>query len=339
MKPVVFGMSGLALTADERAFFTDADPAGYIVFARNIESPAQLRVLTDELRSLHGRDRLMILIDQEGGRVQRMKPPVWPAYPAPGAFSALYHAAPISALEAARVNAMALALDLAEAGITVNCAPMIDVRQPGSNDTVIGDRAFGDDPMMVAALGRATLDGLRQGGVLGIVKHMPGHGRALVDSHEKLPVVEENAETLVESDLAPFVALNDTLMGMTGHIIFPAWDPDRPATLSPLVIEQVIRDQIGFDGLLFSDDLDMKALAGSVPDSAVACIGAGCDIALNCWGNMAHMTEIADRLPDLAGAAQARFDRVVAAMPPLNHITDEREALIAKRDSLLALAS
>ncbi|MEM1132806.1 MAG: beta-N-acetylhexosaminidase [Pseudomonadota bacterium] len=338
MKPVIFGMSGLELTVDERAFFKDANPAGYIIFGRNIESREQLRALTDDLRALQGDDRLMIMIDQEGGRVQRMKPPLWPAYPASGSFAALYQTAPISALEAARVNAMALALDLAEVGITVDCAPMIDVRQPGSNDAVIGDRAFGNDPMMVAAMGRATLDGLRDGGVLGIVKHMPGHGRALVDSHHDLPVVPDDAETLAETDLTPFVALNDALMGMTGHIVFPAWDKDRPATLSPVIIEQIIRGQIGFDGLLFSDDLDMKALSGTVPDRAVACVEAGCDIALNCWGVMEHMIEMTDRLPDISDATQARLDRVLEAMPPLNTVVDEREALIAKRDSLMALA-
>lgn len=337
MKPVIFGMSGLELTADERAFFTEAKPAGYIIFGRNIANRKQLRALTDALRSLHCSDRLIIMIDQEGGRVQRMKPPVWPAYPAPGNFAALYDAAPISALEAARASAMALALDLAEAGITVDCSPMIDVRHAGSNDTVIGDRAFGDDPMMVAAMGRATLDGLRDGGVLGIVKHMPGHGRALVDSHELLPVVEDDAEILAQTDLAPFAALKDALMGMTGHIVFPVWDADRPATLSPVVIEQVIRGQIGFDGLLFSDDLDMKALSGSVPDRAVAAVAAGCDIALNCWGTMPHMVEMAERLPDISGAAQARLERVLEAMPPLDMAQDQRADLIAKRDRLLAL--
>lgn len=339
MKPVIFGMSGLKLTADERAFFADADPAGYIIFGRNIDSREQLRALTDELRAIKGDERLMILIDQEGGRVQRMKPPAWHAYPAPGNFAALYHTAPISALEAARVNAMALALDLAEVGITVDCSPMIDVRQPDSNDAVIGDRAFGGDPMMVAALGRATLDGLHDGGVLGIIKHMPGHGRARVDSHEKLPVVEDDAETLAKSDLAPFTSLNTALMGMTGHIVFPAWDAERPATLSPVVIEQIIRQQIGFDGLLFTDDLDMKALSGSVPDRAVEAVAAGCDIALNCWGIMDHMTQMAERLSDIGqGATQSRLDRVLEAMPALNAVADERQALIAKRDSLLALA-
>lgn len=335
MKPVVFGTSGLALTDEEKDFFREAQPAGYIIFGRNIESPQQLRSLTDSLRDLHGDDKLLVMIDQEGGRVARMKAPVWPSYPAPGKFDALYNLAPISAMEAVRANYAALACDLAAAGINVDCAPMIDVRQPDSNEAVIGDRAFGEEPQRVAALGRAALDGLRDGGVLGVVKHMPGHGRARVDSHHNLPIVEADDAQLT-IDLEPFQRLNNAEMGMTGHIVFPAWDDNNPATLSPFVVQNIIRERIGFDGLLFTDDLDMKALSGSVPDRAVAAIAAGCDIALNCWGKMDDMREMAERLPDMSAATAKRFARVRAALPVAGK-SPAQDDWAAKRDSLMAL--
>ncbi len=337
MKPVIFGMSGLTLTADETDFFRAARPAGYIIFGRNIDNKEQLRALTDSLRALHGDDKLLIMIDQEGGRVARMRGPVWPEYPPPGHFDALYDKAPISAIEAVRANYAALACDLAQVGINVDCAPMIDVRQPESNDQVIGDRAFGQEPQRVAAMGRAALDGLRDGGVLGVIKHMPGHGRALVDSHHHLPVVDADDAALA-SDLEPFQSLKHAEMGMTGHIVFPAWDPDNPVTLSSTVIQRIIRGRIGFDGLLFTDDLDMKALSGSVPDRAVASLAAGCDIALNCWANMADMQEMVERLPDIKDAAMARLERVRAALPPIASAQDTRQSdWAAKRDDLLAL--
>jgi len=238
MIPAIFGLSGLTLTDDERAFFRDSDPAGYILFGRNIENREQLRRLTDELRDLDGRTNLPILIDQEGGRVARMKSPEWPLFPSGAAFDALYDRAPASAIEAARLNAMALAAMLAEVGITVDCLPLLDVRQPGASD-VIGDRALGSEPMRVAALGRAILGGLQAGGVVGIVKHIPGHGRALLDTHEALPTVAASDHDL-QTDLAPFAALRDAAMAMTCHVIFEAWDADRPATLSPVVIDNVI---------------------------------------------------------------------------------------------------
>lgn len=337
MKPVIFGMSGLSLTADEADFFRAARPAGYIIFGRNIDNVQQLRALTDSLRDLHGDDKLLIMIDQEGGRVARMRGPVWPEYPPPGHFDALYDIAPISAIEAVRANYAALACDLAAAGINVDCAPMIDVRQPQSNDQVIGDRAFGKEPQRVAAMGRAALDGLRDGGVLGVIKHMPGHGRALVDSHHHLPVVDADDAALA-IDLEPFQSLKHAEMGMTGHIVFPAWDANNPVTLSPNIIQDIIRGRIGFDGLLFTDDLDMKALSGSVPDRAVASLAAGCDIALNCWANMADMQEMVERLPDINDAAMARLERVRMALPPLAAAADTRQSdWAAKRDSLLAL--
>ena len=250
MKPVIFGLAGETLGPDERAFFAEVEPAGYILFKRNIVDRSQLRALTDALRSLHGRDDLLIMIDQEGGRVARMQAPVWPSFPPAALFDRLYDIAPSSAIAAARANAQAIALTLAEVGITVDALPLLDVRQDGASD-IMGDRTLGAEPMRVAALGRAVLEGLAAGGVVGIVKHMPGHGRALVDSHLDLPVVTAESDAL-ESDLAPFRTLRSAPMGMTAHVVYTQWDTDRPASLSPTVIGEVIRDRIGFDGLLMS---------------------------------------------------------------------------------------
>lgn len=335
MIPAIFGLSGLTLTDDERAFFRDSDPAGYILFGRNIENRDQLRRLTDSLRDLDGRANLPILIDQEGGRVARMKAPEWPAFPSGAAFDALYDRAPASAIEAARLNAMALASMLSEVGITVDCLPLLDVRQPGASD-VIGDRALGSEPMRVAALGRAILSGLQDGGVVGIVKHIPGHGRAMLDSHKELPVVAASDRDL-QSDLAPFAALRDAAMAMTCHVVFTAWDPDRPATLSPLVIDSVIRQRVGFHGLLMSDDLDMEALSGDVPSRAAAAVAAGCDIALNCWGKMDDMVGIANSLDPISTVSLARLE---GAMDRIAGTHDERQfaMLVDQRDALLALA-
>ena len=335
MKPVIFGLSGSVLTPDERALFARAEPAGYILFGRNIADKAQLRALTDDLRALHGRDDLLIMIDQEGGRVARMRPPLWPEFPPGAAFDRLYDIAPMSAIEAARSNAHAIALTLRECGISVDALPLLDVRQPGASE-IMGDRTLGAEPLRVAALGRAVLDGLRRGGVVGIVKHMPGHGRATVDSHLELPTVEAD-EGQLETDLAPFRTLNWAPMGMTAHIVYTAWDAQRPASLSPTVICDIIRGRIGFDGLLMSDDLDMKALRGDIPALAAGVVEAGCDLALNCWGRMEEMTAIADVLPEIGATARARLDRAMASVAGGQ---DERplEELLAKRDALLALA-
>jgi beta-N-acetylhexosaminidase len=335
MLPAIFGLSGPTLSMDESAFFRDCDPAGYILFKRNIIDREQLRALTDSLRALSGKDDLAILIDQEGGRVARMQPPEWPVFPAGGAFDALYDVAPISAMEAARCNAHAIALTLHDVGISVNCLPLLDVRQPETHPA-IGDRALGSDPARVASLGRAVLDGLASGGVVGVVKHMPGHGRAIVDSHHDLPLVTAD-DVALEIDLAPFRQLNAAPMGMTGHIVFEAWDKERCATMSPLVIQDVIRDRIGFDGLLMSDDLDMKALSGDVSDRAADCVAAGCDVALNCWGRMDEMVAIAGKLPVMTAKAIARLDRAMAMRATVADIS-QLEELIAKRDALLAYA-
>lgn len=334
MTPAIFGLSGLTLTDDERAFFRDADPAGYVLFGRNAQDREQVRALTDALRAIHGRERLFVCIDQEGGRVARMKPPAWPKYPAGEAFDRLYDLAPASAIEAARVNAHALGLDLAEAGVTVDLHPMLDVRQPGAHD-VVGDRALGSEPMRVAALGRAILDGFARAGVAGCIKHMPGHGRALADSHKELPTVTASAQEL-ELDLAPFRALASAPIGMTAHVRYTAWDAENPGTLSPYVVNEVIRRNIGFDGLLLTDDLDMEALSGSVPERAARAIAAGCDLALNCWAKMDDMIGIANLLPVMGEAAAARLDRALATTGDPRAGSDHA-GLIAQRDALLAL--
>ena len=334
MIPAIFGLSATTLTADERAFFKDADPAGYILFGRNIESREQVRALTDELRALHGRPRLLITIDQEGGRVARMKPPVWHAYPAGAAFAALYDVAPASAIEAARVNAHALGLDLAEVGITCTHAPVLDVRQPGAHD-VIGDRALGEEPLRVAALGRAVLDGLERAGICGTIKHIPGHGRACADSHKELPTVAASAAEL-ETDIAPFKTLADAPMGMTAHVCYTAWDAENPGTLSPFVVGEIIRQRIGFDGLLLTDDLDMEALSGTVPERAARAFAAGCDIALNCWANVDDMSGIAKVAPVMRPLTAARLERALAMTGGAVDMGHQGE-LIAKRDALLAL--
>lgn len=336
MKPVIFGLSGLTLTDEEAGFFREADPAGYILFGRNVESREQIKRLTDSLRTLHGRDDVPILIDQEGGRVARMRPPVWPEFPASAAFGRLYDIAPVSAMEAAHNNAEAIGLMLAEVGINVDCLPLLDVHGPDTHDA-IGDRSFGNDPVMVAALGRAVVDGLRAGGVVGVVKHMPGQGRAKVDSHHDLPLVDAGAEEL-EADLAPFRTLNQAPMGMTGHIIFSAWDEQKCVTMSSRVIEEVIRGKIGFGGFLMSDDLDMKALSGDVADRAHDCVAAGCDVALNCWGRFDEMVAIAAKLPDIRPESRDRLDRAMATIG--KKVDPARIAeLTAKRDALLAVAA
>jgi beta-N-acetylhexosaminidase len=334
VKPVIFGMSGLELTPDERAFFRNADPAGYILFKRNCGDRAQMRALTDALRDLHGRDDLLIMIDQEGGRVARMQPPEWPAFPAGAAFDALYDTAPISAIEAARANAEAIGLMLSEVGVTVDALPLLDVRQEGA-DAVIGDRAYGHEPMRVAAMGRAVIEGLQAGGVTGIIKHMPGHGRVLVDSHKALPVVTASEEDLA-ADLRPFEQLNWAPIGMTAHIVYTAWDDARPGTLSHYVVQQIIRERIGFDGLLMTDDIDMKALSGTPAEKACGAVDAGVDLVLDCWARMDEMAAIANVLPDAGERTVERLEAALAFRRP-PEIARFAE-LVAKRDELLALA-
>ncbi len=335
MRAAIYGLEGLALTQGERSFFCDAEPAGFVLFRRNCETQDQLLRLTDSLRDLAGRDDVPILIDQEGGRVARMRPPEWPAFPPAENFANLYRAAPSSAIEAARANARALALMLRSAGINVNALPLLDVRQEGASD-IIGDRALGCEPMQVAALGRAVLDGMASAGVVGIVKHMPGHGRALVDSHKELPLVTASADEL-ETDLEPFERLSTAPMGMTAHVVYTAWDAERPASLSPIVIKRIIRERIGFDGWLMSDDLGMDALKGDFASRAAGVVAAGCDVALHCSGKMDEMVAVASAVPAMSAEGEARLARAMAGTRLELEGASFAEA-IAKRDTLLAQA-
>jgi beta-N-acetylhexosaminidase len=334
MQAAIYGLEGLELTDAERSFFRDADAAGYVLFKRNCEDAEQVLRLTNSLRDLSGRPDVPILIDQEGGRVARMRPPNWPAFPPAERFDELYAIAPSSAIEAVRSNTRAIALVLRAAGVNVNALPLLDVRQEGASD-IIGDRSFGSSPMQVAALGRAALDGMASAGVVGIIKHIPGHGRALVDSHKELPVVTASAEEL-ESDLEPFERLSTAPMGMTAHVVYTAWDPDHPATLSPTVIGDIIRGRIGFDGFLMSDDLGMEALEGDFGSRAAGVVQAGCDVALHCSGKMDEMVAVAGSVPALSSDGEARLARAMATT-----LTDDDgpglEEALAKRDALLAI--
>lgn len=334
MQACIYGLAGPSLSDDERAFFKEADACGYILFARNIENREQLKSLTDELRTISGRADVPILIDQEGGRVARMRAPEWMDFPPMGVFEALYDKAPSSALEAARVNARALGLMLAEVGINVDCLPVLDVRQEGA-DQIVGDRSLASNPMWVASLGRAVIRGLHSAGVVSVVKHIPGHGRALVDSHKETPTVTATGPEL-DDDLYPFEKLNDAPMGMVAHVIYTAWDPDNVASQSPTVIGDIIRDRIGFDGFLMSDDINMEALDGDPGQRALATVKAGNDVALHCSGKLDEMKAIAAQIPAMGKKAE---ERLAAAMAI--HADDERldfAECIAKRDELLALA-
>ena len=337
MLPAIFGLSGLQLTDDERELFRSSDPLGFILFARNIDSPTQVLALTDALRELTGRADLPILIDQEGGRVARLGPPHWRGWPPARDFADVFAGDPERAREAALCNYQALALDLVALGITVDCAPVLDVPVPGAHD-IIGDRAFGEDPATIATLGAALLEGFSRVGVVGVIKHIPGHGRSRADSHEALPRVSTPAQEL-QRDLQPFRALADAPMAMTAHIVYEAWDEQHCATLSPRIISDVIRGDIGFDGLLMSDDLDMKALAGPVPQRGAAALQAGCDVALNCWGHIDDMRGLAEVLPSASADCLRRLTSamsITAAAPDLRDIAAQQQELLARRDALLA---
>src|SRR5690349_5579939 len=335
MQAAIYGLEGTELLDSERDFFRDADPTGFILFRRNCEDREQMRRLTDALREVSGRPDVPILIDQEGGRVARMKPPEWPEFPSGEAFDRLYQIAPSSAIEAARVNARALGLMLGEVGVTVDCLPMLDVRQPGATD-IVGDRAMGSEPMQVSSLGRAVLDGLASAGVVGVIKHIPGHGRALVDSHHELPVVTAGEDELA-IDREPFERLREAAMGMTSHLLYTQWDAERPASQSPVVIHDIIRGRIGFDGFLMSDDIGMEALAGDHGQRAAACVEAGCDVALHCDGKMENMLLVAEAVPALSAESEARLSRAMAMTFTPDDGLDFASA-VEKRDALLALA-
>lgn len=314
-RAVIFGVGGAALSEEERRFFTDVNPLGFILFARNCEYPGQVRALVDELKATVGRADAPVLIDQEGGRVQRLKPPRWRAAPPAAVFGALYTRQEQPALEAAFLNARLLAAELAELGIVVDCAPVLDVRQLDGHE-IIGDRAFAAEAATVALLGRATCAGLLQGGVLPVLKHVPGHGRANRDSHHALPVVDASLTELREVDFAPFTALADMPLAMTAHVVYAAVDPDAPATTSATVLDEVVRGTIGFDGLLISDDLCMRALVGAPGERAAAALGAGCDVVLHCNGNLEEMHEVAAASPRMTAAALARLARALAMLTP-----------------------
>ena len=337
MLPAIFGLAGPALTDAETRFFKACDPAGYILFARNCVDPDQLRALTATLCTLSGRDTVPILIDQEGGRVVRLRPPHWPDFPAAQRFAERYSQAPGSAMEATRLNALAIALTLRDCGINVDCLPVLDVRDPGGHD-IIGDRAFGNEPMQVAALGRACLDGLQAGGVVGVIKHVPGHGRASADSHVELPRIDADRAAL-ERDFAPFRTLRAAPMAMTAHVLYSALDPDNCASTSAAIIERIIRQDIGFDGLLMSDDLGMHALSGDFGARARDVLAAGCDIALHCSGEIAEMEAVAAACPAMTDRALARLEQAMAWAARVPLPVSERSRVIAQRDALLGLAS
>ncbi|MBX9820021.1 beta-N-acetylhexosaminidase [Afipia birgiae] len=308
----ITGVSGTALTDDERAFLRDQRPWGFILFKRNIDTPDQVIRLIEEMRSAVGQPEAPVLIDQEGGRVQRLQPPQWPAYPPGAVFSALYEIDRDAGLEAARLSSRLIAADLADLGITVDCLPLADVPVPGA-DSVIGNRAYGTTPDKVAAIARAVTDGLAQGGVLPVLKHIPGHGRATADSHFQLPTVDTPVAELAKTDFAAFAPLADLPMAMTAHVVFSALDPAQPATTSATIIEQVIRGAIGFRGLLMSDDVSMNALQGSIAERTRASLAAGCDVVLHCNGKLDEMRQVAGETPMLAGEALARADRALAS--------------------------
>jgi beta-N-acetylhexosaminidase len=301
----IFGCAGKRLTAEEKAFFAEVRPWGFILFARNVESAGQVRTLNEELRAAAGDPNALVFVDQEGGRVQRLKPPLARLRRPAEAFGALYDRDPVSAREAVKLNHQLLAHELRALGFDADCAPCIDLRLPEGHG-VIGDRAFGRDASRVSDLGRAAIDGLLAGGVAPVIKHIPGHGRAPADSHHHLPVVQTPLGVLEQTDFAPFRALADAPMAMTAHVTFTAIDAEACVTLSHKAINQLIRGHIGFDGLLMSDDLSMKALGGSFQDRTRRSIEAGCDLVLHCNGDMDEMTAIAEAAPELHGRAAER---------------------------------
>ncbi len=314
---VIFGCAGLELSETERRLFAAARPLGFILFARNVATPEQVRALVHDLRRSVEREDAPVLIDQEGGRVQRLKPPHWRSAPPAASFGNLAGEERHIAIEATRLNARLIADELYDLGIDVDCTPVLDVPVAGAHD-VIGDRAFSGDPDLIAELGRAVCDGMLGGGVLPVVKHVPGHGRATVDSHLDLPVVSASLDELRAADFRPFRALNDAPWAMTAHVVYTAIDASAPATCSPRLINDVIRGEIGFDGVLISDDLSMKALKGDFATRTRQALDAGCDVVLHCNGDMAEMQAVAAAARPLTDAAQRRLARAAArkATPP-----------------------
>jgi beta-N-acetylhexosaminidase len=311
----IYGCLGPELTPDERLFFREQRPWGFIVFGRNIIDRDQLRRLILSLRECVEDENAPVLIDQEGGRVARLSPPQWRERPSAGRFGALHQTSPELAREAAYLNARLMAKDLADLGITVDCAPVLDVPVDGA-DAVIGDRAFGTDPAVVIDLGRIVIDGMLDGGVLPVMKHVPGHGRATADSHKALPRVTTSLDDLSASDFVTFRSLNHCPLAMTAHVVFEAIDPQRPATTSPKVIRDVIRGEIGFEGALISDDISMAALKGPLAVRTKAALFAGCDLVLHCNGNMQEMAEVASEMMPLQDAWLKRCEAALASSNP-----------------------
>jgi beta-N-acetylhexosaminidase len=336
-KAFITGLSGPALAATERDFLAAEQPAGIILFARNIVDPGQVRRLVDDALSAIGAGAL-VLIDQEGGRVQRLRPPHWRALPPARRFATCYAADPAQAVSSARIVSRLVASDLRALGITMNCAPVLDVPAPGAHD-IIGDRAYGDDVATIVALGRAVAAGFMDGGVVPVIKHIPGHGRAMADSHLALPVVDADRASLEASDFAPFKALADLPAAMTAHVVLTAIDPAAPASTSAEVTRDIIRGLIGFDGLLMSDDLSMKALTGTMADRARSVLRAGSDLALHCSGNLDEMTEVAGAAPALAGESLRRFERaldVTAATLPFDIAAAESALAVVQATKTVA---
>ncbi len=308
----ITGCAGMHLTAEEEVFLRETNPWGLILFRRNVETPAQVAALVAAFRAIVGRPDAPILIDQEGGRVQRLGPPHWPVYPPADVFAQLAtRTGEAAGAEAARLGARLMADDLAALGINVDCVPCADLRLPEGHG-IIGDRAYGETPERVAVLARAAAEGLMQGGVLPVLKHIPGHGRARADSHESLPVVDTPRAELEATDFEAFRRLADLPLGMTAHVVYTAIDPHTPATTSNRVIAEIIRDFIGFDGALMSDDLSMSALSGPLTSRTEAAFAAGCDLVLHCNGKMDEMRDVASRTPLLAGEAARRCAAALA---------------------------
>jgi beta-N-acetylhexosaminidase len=311
MRAFVTGLAGPALTKAERAFLRETQPWGLIVFKRNVADPGTLARLIEDCRATLGR-KAPVFVDQEGGRVQRLSLPHWSKYPPAAAYGALYDRDQVLGLAAVRLGARLIAADLSAVGIDVDCVPVADV-PVASADAVIGDRAFGSDPQKVAALAGAFAEGLADGGVLPVIKHIPGHGRATADSHSKLPVVTAERAELEASDFAAFRPLAGLPLAMTAHVVFTAIDPIAPATTSAVIVRDVIRASIGFQGLLMSDDLSMGALSGPLRERTHAALAAGCDVALHCNGNMDEMLQVAAAAPLLAGEAARRAEAALAS--------------------------
>ncbi len=307
----ITGLAGLTISASERAFLREARPWGLIVFKRNVSTPAQVIELVQSFRDTVGWEA-PVLVDQEGGRVQRLGPPHWPVYPPGARYGELYDREPASGIAAARLAGHLLAADLRSLGIDVDCLPIADVAVAGG-DEVIGDRAYGSEPGKVAAIAKAIAEGLQLGGVLPVLKHLPGHGRATADSHHRLPVVDTDRATLEATDFAAFRPLAGLPLGMTAHVVFSAIDPVAPATTSVTMVRQVIRGFIGFEGLLMSDDVSMKALSGTIAERSRASLAAGCDVVLHCNGELSEMVAVASEAPELSGESARRADAALAA--------------------------